>query len=188
MILEIVKYGHPVLRSKCQPVVRIDSKLRELVKNMLDTMYDASGIGLAAPQVNVPMRLFVLDVIQMDERPSTMSMADQPVDLKDWMPMTVINPTLELFKTKKTDTEGCLSFPEVTADIVRPDKVITQCTLIDGKKIEFEASGLLARAIQHETDHLNGILFIDRMKASDKAQYIDHLRAMRQNFSPTPEQ
>ena len=168
MILEIVKYGEPVLRQKGKPVTEITDEIRELAESMIETMREANGVGLAAQQVGIPIQLTVLEVEVTEERPSAMVIDGKEVDLAEWMPMTILNPVLELAPDKVEASEGCLSFPEITADIERSVSVKAKGRLLDGRDIEFEATGLLARALQHETDHLNGILFIDRMKSATR--------------------
>lgn len=179
MILEVTTYGNPVLRSKGRPVPEIDDKIRELAHDMLETMRAHDGLGLAAQQVGLDLRLFVLDVPQMEHRPSRMWREGREVDPADHMPMVVINPELELSGEPETESEGCLSFPELSADIRRPTHVHAKVTLLDGATLEFEAEGLLARALQHENDHLNGILFIDRMSAASKAALAGQLKRLQ---------
>jgi len=135
---------------------------------MIETMREANGVGLAAQQVGVPIQLTVLEVEATDERPSTLSIDETPVNLTEWMPMILLDPLLELGREKESGTEGCLSFPDITAEIERSLWVKARARLLDGREIQFEATGLLARALQHETDHLNGILFIDRMQSATK--------------------
>jgi len=168
MILEIVKYGDPVLRQKGRAVGAITNEVRALAEDMIETMREANGVGLAAQQVGVPIQLTVLEVEATDERPSTLSIDETPVNLTEWMPMILLDPLLELGREKESGTEGCLSFPDITAEIERSLWVKARARLLDGREIQFEATGLLARALQHETDHLNGILFIDRMQSATK--------------------
>ncbi len=181
MILEIVKYGKPVLRQKGKPVAEISDEIRALAADMIDTMREANGVGLAAQQVGLPLQLTVLEVEVTDDRPSTMTLDGREVDIADWMPMVLLNPVLELGREKVEGTEGCLSFPEITAEIVRAAWVKARGRLLDGREIEFEATGLLARALQHETDHLNGILFIDRMKAATKTLLAGKLKRLQRD-------
>jgi peptide deformylase len=179
MILEIAKYGEPVLRQKGRPVAEINEEVRALAQDMIETMRAANGVGLAAQQVGVPLQLTVLEVEETDERPSTMTVDGEKADLKAWMPMVIVNPVLELGAEKVEGTEGCLSFPEITAEIERAAWVKAKGQLLDGREIEFEATGLLARALQHETDHLNGILFIDRMKSATKTVLAGKLKRLQ---------
>jgi peptide deformylase len=179
MVLEIVKYAHPVLRQKGAAVGKIDDKLRTLAVDMLETMDAANGVGLAAQQVGVPIQLAVIDVTGVEDRPSTMSIDGIEVNPEEHMPLILLNPVLELSGEKVVGVEGCLSFPEMTADIVRSGHVKAKATSIDGGKIEFEATGLLARALQHEVDHLNGVLFIDRMNSATKTALAGRLKRMQ---------
>jgi len=179
MNLKIVKYGDPVLRAKGAPVKEITEDLVQFANDMVETMHEANGVGLAAQQVGVALQMAVLDVHDDEERPSTMSIEGKPVKLEDWMPMAILNPQLKLGKEKESGTEGCLSFPNITGEITRSAHVIATGTLIDGRDIEFEATGLLARALQHEVDHLNGILFIDRMSSAAKASLAGKLKRMQ---------
>ncbi len=168
MLLEITTYDHPSLRTKGRPVTKIDGKILELADDMVDTMREAEGIGLAAQQVGLPLLLFVLDVPQMKDRPSAMRVDGQPADFEALMPLVLINPKIEPLGKVALEGEGCLSFPGLRGDVPRPYSVRVQATLPDGQDIAFEADGLLARAVQHEFDHLQGILFIDRMSEADR--------------------
>ena len=179
MVLEIVKYGHPALRQKGVSVKQIDEKLVTLVENMFETMHAANGVGLAAQQVGVPIQLAIVDVADVEDRPSTMRIDGKDVKLEDYMPLILINPVIELGPEKEGGTEGCLSFPEITAEIPRSLHVKTRATNLEGEEIEFESTGLLARAIQHEFDHLQGVLFIDRMNTATKTALAGKLKRMQ---------
>ena len=168
MLLEITQHEHPALRTKGRNIVEIDDKIRELALDMIDTMFEAEGVGLAAQQVGRPLQLFVLDVQQMKDRPSAMRIAGQTADFEALMPLVLINPVVETFGRIRVESEGCLSFPGLRGDVPRPLSVRVKARAIDGQEIEFEADGLLARAVQHEFDHLQGILFIDRMSEEDR--------------------
>ena len=168
MILDIVQYGHPVLRERCQPVERVDDVVRKLAEDMVETMYDAQGVGLAAPQVGVALRLAVVDVAHDPECVSFLKVNGEDAKLEDWMPLVFINPELDLGADKEKDTEGCLSIRDIRADVSRPAALRAKLPQLDGSVIELETDGLLARAIQHETDHLNGVLFIDRVSPATK--------------------
>lgn len=168
MILPIVIYGDPVLRTRGAVVGEIDDGLRSLVVDMLETMVDANGVGLAAQQVGRALQVAVVDISGVEDRPSQMWVDGEEVRPEDHMPLILINPEIEPGRDKITGLEGCLSFPDITSDITRPDRVRVRTRLLDGGEFEFEASGLLSRAIQHENDHLQGILFIDRMSSAAK--------------------
>jgi peptide deformylase len=182
MILEVVKYGHPTLRKKGAHITSVTPAIKELIKNMFETMYAARGIGLAAQQVGEALQVTVIDVREASaERPSTLELNGEEADPDKLMPLVLINPELKPVGEPVAGPEGCLSFPEVYADISRPGTVDVVAMNEDGKRIEFRAGGLLARAIQHETDHLNGILFIDRMDSDTKKELkaeLDELQAM----------
>lgn len=169
MVLEVVKYGHPTLRKKGARIASVTPVITELIANMFETMYAARGIGLAAQQVGEALQLTVLDVREASaERPSTLELNGKSSDPDKFMPLVLINPEIKPAGEMVAGAEGCLSFPEVFADISRPGTIDVVAMNEDGKRIEFRAGGLLARAIQHEADHLNGILFIDRMDAKTK--------------------
>jgi peptide deformylase len=168
MILDIVQYGHPVLRERCKPVAEVDDKLRQLVADMLETMYDANGVGLAAPQVGVALRLAVVDVAHDPECITFLKVGGQDAPLESIMPLVFINPELEFTGPKERDLEGCLSIQDVRAEVNRPGAIKAKLPQLDGTVLEIETDGLLARAIQHETDHLNGVLFIDRVSPAAK--------------------
>jgi peptide deformylase len=171
MILEVIKYGHPTLRKKGAHIASVTPEVKELIKNMFETMYAARGIGLAAQQIGEALQVTVLDVREASaERPSTLEINGETADPDKFMPLTLINPEIKPVGELAAGPEGCLSFPEVYADISRPEKVDVVAMNEDGKRIEFRAGGLLARAIQHEVDHLNGILFIDRMESEVKKE------------------
>jgi peptide deformylase len=179
MIREIVKYGHPALRTKGSPINEVTDEIKKLAEDMLETMRDAHGVGLAAQQVGVPVQLAIVDVAGIDDRPSAMWIDGNEVKIEEHMPMTLLNPELLLSKEKEVGTEGCLSFPEMSAEIMRAAGVRCKARLLDGREVEFEAAGLLSRALQHEVDHLNGILFIDRMNSAAKASLAGRLKRLQ---------
>jgi peptide deformylase len=179
MRLSIVQYGDPVLRTKGARVEMIDDRVRELAEDMIETMHAAHGIGLAAQQIGQALQLTVLDVSQVEDRPSTMKLNGNEIDPRTSMPIVLINPEITLSAETEVGIEGCLSFPEITGDIERPTSAIVRAEDLEGNKIEIEASGLLARAIQHEIDHLNGILFIDRMNSAAKAALASKLKRLQ---------
>jgi peptide deformylase len=179
MILSISQYGDPILRVKGKRIEKIDAHIRELAANMIETMHTANGVGLAAQQVGEALQLTVLDVSQVEDRPSTMKLNGEDVDPKTMMPVVLINPEIEIGGATETGTEGCLSFPEITGQIERAKSIIVRAQTVEGDTIAIQASGLLARAIQHEVDHLNGILFIDRMNSAAKAALSSRLKRLQ---------
>jgi peptide deformylase len=179
MNLPIAKYGDPVLRLKGRRVEKVDDHIRELAANMLETMHAANGVGLAAQQVGEALQLTVLDVLQTEDRPSTLKLNGREIELLAAMPLILLNPKIALDHETDIGTEGCLSFPEITAEIERSVAVNVQAETLEGNPIEIEATGLLARALQHEVDHLNGILFIDRMSSVAKASLQSRLKRLR---------
>ena len=179
MKLSILQYGDPILRAKGKRIDKIDNHIRELAASMLETMHAANGVGLAAQQVGEALQLTVLDVSEVEDRPSTMSLNGKDVDPKTKMPLVLINPQIILREATDLGTEGCLSFPEITAEIERAESVVVSAETLEGERIEIEATGLLARALQHELDHLNGILFIDRMSSVAKAALASRLKRMQ---------
>jgi peptide deformylase len=179
MILEILQYGAPVLRAKGKRIEKIDDHVRTLAANMVETMHAANGVGLAAQQVGEALQITVIDISQVEDRPSTMKLNGEDVDPKAPMPLILVNPEIESAGETEIGTEGCLSFPEITGAIGRTKSVIARAQTLEGDKIELEANGLLARVIQHEVDHLNGILFIDRMNSAAKAALSSRLKRMQ---------
>jgi len=163
MILPVVTYGHPVLRQKGARIGAITPEIQQLIKDMFDTMYDEKGVGLAAQQVGKALQITVIDVRDATERPSTLELQGQPADPASIMPLVLINPAWHPVGEPVAGPEGCLSFPEIYGDITRPGVVDVSATNEKGEAISFRCGGLLARAVQHEYDHLHGVLFIDRM-------------------------
>jgi peptide deformylase len=179
MILSILQYGDPILRTKGKQIEKIDDHIRELAASMIETMHVANGIGLAAQQVGEALQLTVLDISQIEDRPSTLSLNGKDVDPTESMPLVLINPEIEVGGETEIGTEGCLSFPEINGQIERAESTMARAQNLEGDKIEIVASGLLARAIQHEVDHLNGILFIDRMNSAAKAALSSRLKRLQ---------
>jgi peptide deformylase len=168
MILEVVKFGHPVLRQKGAQIETISLETKQLVADMLETMYAAKGVGLAAQQIGQALQVTVLDVSPITDRPSSIEVNGEPAEVNDHMPMVLINPKIEPTGEMAAGGEGCLSFPEIFAEILRREFVDVTAQNEKGETVKFRAGGLLSRAIQHEVDHLNGILFIDRMDKKTK--------------------
>ncbi|MDP9004729.1 MAG: peptide deformylase, partial [Verrucomicrobiota bacterium] len=178
--LPIRKYGDPILRAKGKRIEAVDDDIRALAESMLETMHAANGIGLAAQQVGRALQLTVLDVSPAEDRPSTLTLNGEPVaDLGEAMPLILLNPILRLSAETDLASEGCLSFPEINADIERAISVEVEAETIEGEKVRVEASGLLSRALQHEVDHLNGILFIDRMSSASKVSHSSRLKRLQ---------
>ena len=151
----------PILRKKCEPLEQVDDHARKLMNEMLATMYDAPGIGLAAIQVGILKRIVVIDITKEDEKKS---------------PLFLINPEI-ISKSKNTSTyeEGCLSLPGQFAEIERPAECYIKYVNYNGEEKKLEVNGLLATCVQHEIDHLNGILFIDYLSKLKKDMIIKKL-------------
>ncbi len=179
MKLPIVRYGDPVLRAKGARVNQVDARIHELASDMLETMHEAHGVGLAAQQVGEALQLTVIDISGAEDQESTMKLNGAEVDPRASMPLVLLNPELSLGEDIIIGVEGCLSFPEITGEIERAATVILRADTLEGEALEIEAGGLLARALQHEVDHLNGILFIDRMSAATKVALRSRLKRMQ---------
>jgi peptide deformylase len=159
-------FGDPVLRTAAEPVTDFDAELRRLVADLTDTMQDAPGVGLAAPQIGVGLRVF------------TYFVDDQLGHL--------INPNLDLSDDEETDEEGCLSFPGLAFPTKRAFGVVAKGFNVHGEPVTIEGSGLLARCVQHETDHLDGVLFIDRLDAEQRKLAMKEIRAAEWWGEPVP--
>ena len=179
MRLSILQYGDLILRAKGKRIEKIDERIRELVRNMIETMHAANGVGLAAPQIGESLQLTVLDVSQVEDRASTMKLNGKSFDPRSAMPLVLINPQVDLGGETEMGTEGCLSFPEITGEIERAKSITVRAQNLEGEPIEIETTGFLARAIQHEVDHLNGILFIDRMSSAAKTSLSSKLKRLQ---------
>ena len=142
--LEIVAYPDPILFSKAQAVARVSSRIQRLIEDMLDTMYDASGIGLAAPQVGVQKRVIVVDVGED--------------------PLVLVNPKIAATKGEQLGLGGCLSIPDLVGEVRRAEWVMVKGLTGRGRPVSVEGEGVLARVLQHEIDHLDGILFVARIE------------------------
>jgi len=186
MRLPIFQYGAAILRAKGKRIDQIDDRICELAANMLETMQAVNGVGLAAQQVGEAIQLTVLDVSPVEDRPSTMTFNGEHVDPKAKMPLVLINPQITLGAETEVGIEGCLSFPDITGDIERAESVIVHAETLKNEKIEIEATGLLARAIQHEIDHLNGILFVDRMNSATKVSLASRLKRLQKETERGP--
>ena len=158
MILPIVGYGHPTLKKISQPIDKDYPNLKELVANMCETMYAADGVGLAAPQVDLPIRVVVIGFRPYDEKTDTFGEVTEQ--------HTLINPEILEFKgEKKYYNEGCLSVPDIHEDVLRPEGVLVHYWDEDWNEHTDDATGLYARVVQHEVDHLDGKVFTDRLSS-----------------------
>jgi peptide deformylase len=164
MVLTIVKYPEPILSQPGEPVTEFNAELRKLVAEMFETTYANQGIGLAAPQVNVSKRVTVIDV----------SMGKNPKDK-----LVLVNPEITFSEGKLYDEEGCLSFPDIREKVVRAAKVRIRAQDEHGKWFEMDGEDLLARAFQHEIDHLDGVLFLFRMSALKRSLNLRKIRKMQ---------
>ncbi|MEC4684412.1 MAG: peptide deformylase [Nitrospirota bacterium] len=165
-VLEIKKYPDPVLKKKALFVENIDGALQELIDDMIDTMYDAPGIGLAAPQVGESRRIIVVHINLKEEA--------HPL-------IVLVNPEIVQVDGKVVSEEGCLSVPGYVSNIERAGMVLVKGFDREGRPVEVEAEGLLSRALQHEIDHLDGILFVDRMSPIKREFFRKrYLRRMRE--------
>lgn len=180
MILPLAYYGNPVLRGKGVPVEEVTPEIEQLIADMLETMKKYRGIGLAAQQVGRKIQLTVIDIRAAEDRPSTLELNGEEADPNSIMPLALMNPQVTPLNDPVTGPEGCLSFPEIFGDISRPEKVRVQALGRAGEPVEFVCGGLLARCVQHETDHLHGILFVDRMDRATKAGLRDDLDALQE--------
>ncbi len=163
MLQSIHRLGHTCLHSVAQPVDAVTPDIQRLVEDMVETMYAAPGIGLAAPQIGVPLRVFVIDVSAGRDATSV---------------ITMINPQFVQRTGLQLEQEGCLSLPGFTATVARPERVVVKGLDQDGKERQIEATGLLARAFQHEMDHLDGTLFIDRLRGIKRELIVRKVRKL----------
>lgn len=191
MILRVTQYGEPILRQAGKRVEGFDASLKQLAEDMIETMYEAGGVGLAAQQIDRPLMLCVVDVSDLDETDLHYDLDGKrpPIDLI--MPLVLVNPVLRLLPGRTVSgEEGCLSFPGLRGDVVRSDAIEVEYQDLDGVAHVLRAQGWFARVIQHEYDHLKGVLFIDHMETRDlrrldaklkrlKRESRDYLAAMK---------
>ena len=163
-ILDIVYYGDPRLEKLSEPVSEVTPEIRRFVKDMFETMYFTNGVGLSAPQVGVNKRILVIDCSGGSDR-------DQQI--------AMVNPVVTVASGEQKGPEGCLSFPGLFADVTRPNVVKVKGWNLDGQEVEMEGEGLLARALHHEIDHLDGVLFIQRMKKSDREAIVKKMKKQK---------
>lgn len=167
MQLSIVPFPHPTLRVRSKPIRRVDQSLRDLIAQMLELMYEAEGVGLAANQVDLPLRLFV---------------ANPAGHRGEGEELVLINPVLQLPKGSESSSEGCLSLPGMYGEVKRPKSVRVSAYDLQGNPIDRVVDGFLARVIQHENDHLDGVLFIDRLSNESLRTFEDRLSEMETDF------
>ena len=172
--MEIIRYPHPTLRHVSKPLTRVDAALRKMVEEMFELMYEARGIGLAANQVDLPYRMFVLN-LQSDP------------ELKE-EEHVFINPVVTHRKGTAQREEGCLSLPELFSEVTRPEKIKVNAFDLVGNELMLELDGLFARAFQHEVDHLDGVLFIDRLSETSVADIKESLEDFELDFKSRREQ
>jgi len=163
-VLEILKYPHPLLKKRCEKVDRIDGEVKKLIRDMTETMYQANGIGLAACQVGVSRRVIVVDVSPIDPEKELFAM---------------VNPEVISEEGEIEHEEGCLSVPDCLEKLKRKEKVLVRGFSPAGKEIEISAEGILAIAIQHEIDHINGVLILDRISRLKREIYRNKLKKER---------
>ena len=162
-VLDIVHYGDPILKKPCNPFDNFP-KIDTILENMFDSMYEADGIGLAANQVGLDMQLFIVDISHTDET--------------EGVHVFINSSIVKSYDDEELFQEGCLSLPGIALDVMRPKKVILKYQTPDQKWHENEFQGLLARAIQHEIDHLNGVFIIDRVSKQEKSKYKNDLKSL----------
>src|SRR5688572_20167873 len=179
MALRIVHYNNPVLRTKGEKLNAFDAALAQFASDMIDAMHEAGGIGLAAQQVGRPVQVCVVDLRESDaEFTWELDGAKPPMDL--FMPMVMVNPKITVM-AGTPDTvyeEGCLSFPKIRGDVTRPDAITAQFQDERGIPHILKCDGLFSRCIQHEVDHLNGVLFIDRMEKKTRNAIDDAVKTL----------
>ena len=168
-MLKIIEYPHPTLRHRSKPLRRVDAELKAMIDRMFELMYEAKGVGLAANQVDLPYRFFVMNETADPEQREA--------------ERVIINPVISRPKGTATQEEGCLSIPGVYKEVTRPDKIRLNAYDLRGEEINVELNGMLGRIVQHETDHLDGVLFIDRLSESDKREIADSLEEFTIEFN-----
>jgi peptide deformylase len=180
VIYPVVKFGQEILRQKATPVAEVTDDVRRLAQDMLETMYAAKGVGLAAEQVGRTERMCVIDVPREAEKEAC---RDENAAVP--MPLVLINPEIIATEGKQRNEEGCLSFPDIGAPITRADKVTVTYTDLQGVRQTATARGLLSRAIQHETDHLDGVLLVDKMSPMQKLSVSGQLKRLQKQAAAT---
>ncbi len=182
-IMSVRTYGDPSLKKSSLPVMNIDHDIVLLAEALINTMFADDGIGLAAPQVGVNLRMAALGV-PMGKNGDGKLAANSPgeMELLPQMPMILLNPEIIASSDAKEEREeGCLSLPDIYAPVIRPVSVVLKAQVFKGPNIQFECSGLLARAVQHEIDHLDGILFIDRITEEERKKIQPRLDRLKKH-------
>jgi peptide deformylase len=189
-ILKIARMGHPVLRAKARalhPSEIRTPKIQQLIDDMFETMKEYQGVGLAAPQVHEGLRIFVAGFPPRVDRDDDDD-DDENDDGEDVPLMAVVNPEIEVLSRDVVDDwEGCLSIPDIRGRVPRARQIVVRAFDRSGKKMELAASGFTARVIQHETDHLDGVLFLDRMKTFQSLTFLDEFGRYWSNHNVRPE-
>ncbi|HAD22443.1 MAG: peptide deformylase [Opitutae bacterium] len=180
MTLRITQYGESVLHQKGETVQSFDNELTQLSKDMLEAMHQVQGIGLAAQQVGKAIRFCVMDVPDHPDYPMACILDGKPLSPSLIMPLSLANPDVSALPSDEYYyEEGCLSFPEIRGDVARPERILVRYQDLDGVDHELECDGLLARCIQHEADHLDGILFVERMEREVYAEIKADVKALK---------
>ena len=181
MTLRITQYGESILHQDGKVVSSFGAELTELANQMLEAMDQAEGIGLAAQQIGEAIRFCVVDVPEHPEYPMTCILDGKPLSPSVLMPMALANPEVSpLPSDEYYYEEGCLSFPEIRGEVARPERISVKYQDLEGNAHQLECDGLLARCIQHEVDHLNGVLFIDRMEKKTFAEIKTEVKELKQ--------
>lgn len=166
--MQIIKYPHPTLRHKSKALKRVDRELKQIVAEMFDLMYSNQGVGLAANQVDLPYRMFVMNV------------KGDPAE--EGEAKVFINPVISRKSGSAEAQEGCLSFPDIWAPVRRPEKIVVSAYGLDGHEFTYEMDGLYARAVQHEIDHLDGVVFVDRLSQANQLAVREDLEELAREF------
>ncbi len=165
--LEIIHYPHPTLRHTAQPIQRVDDELRNIIRQMFPLMYEARGVGLAANQIDLPLRVFITNL---------------EVEPEEGEESVFINPVISQPKGIDEQEEGCLSIPGVKGNVKRPERVKIQAYDLDGQPVDLTVDGLFARVVQHEVDHLHGVLFTDRLSETGKMAVREEMEELELSF------
>lgn len=184
--MRVLVCGHPTLRRRAEPVYAVTPEIRELASRMIVTMFENEvvGVGLAAPQVGVSTRLIAL-ATHDPAKPVPPDASPGELVLGPRMPLALVNPEILWFSAETvTREEGCLSVPEAAGQVERPARIILRASTLDGEVLQLECGGLLGRCLQHEIDHLDGILFIDRLHDEDRVALAPQIEALERRYRP----